>query len=141
MISGMNVFVEQVLPKAIVRELTEEEQNHYREPFRKIKDRKPVRRWPCEIPIDGKPADVTEIVQSFNRKLQESEIPKLLFHAAPGGIITPQVVEWCRQNMKNLTTVDIGKGIHYLQEDNPHLIGSELAKWYLSVHMIRQLNV
>jgi len=25
---------------------------------------------------------------------------------------------------------DIGLGIHYLQEDNPHLIGSELAQWY-----------
>ncbi len=32
--------------------------------------------------------------------------------------------------MKNLKTVDIGPGIHYLQEDNPHLIGSELAGWY-----------
>jgi haloalkane dehalogenase len=130
MISGMNVFVEQILPKAIVRTLTEKEKNHYREPFRKLKDRKPVRQWPCEIPIGGTPADVTEIVRNYSKRLQESELPKLFFHANPGGIINAEMVQWCRQNLKNLTTVDIGPGIHYLQEDNPHLIGSELAQWY-----------
>jgi len=26
-----------------------------------------------------------------------------------------------------------GSQIHYLQEDNPHLIGSELAQWYRSL--------
>ena len=25
---------------------------------------------------------------------------------------------------------DIGRGVHFIQEDNPHLIGSELARWY-----------
>jgi haloalkane dehalogenase len=130
MISGMNVFVEQILPKAIIRTLTEKEKNHYREPFRKLKDRKPVRQWPCEIPIGGTPADVTEIVRNYSKRLQESELPKLFFHANPGGIINAEMVQWCRQNLKNLTTVDIGPGIHYLQEDNPHLIGSELAQWY-----------
>jgi haloalkane dehalogenase len=133
MIVGMNIFVEKILPKAIVRSLTEAEKNRYREPFRNFKDRKPVWRWPNEIPIDGQPTDVTDIVQNFNQRLQESKLPKLLFYAKPGGIITPAMVEWCQQNLKNLKTVDIGKGIHYLQEDNPHLIGSQLAKWYKSL--------
>jgi len=26
--------------------------------------------------------------------------------------------------------VNIGAGSHYLQEDNPHLIGAELVNWY-----------
>ncbi|HDK81099.1 MAG TPA: haloalkane dehalogenase, partial [Nitrospirae bacterium] len=62
-ISVMNVFVEKILPQAIVRDLTGDEMNRYREPFKTIKDRKPVLRWPNEIPIEGKPSDVTEIVQ------------------------------------------------------------------------------
>jgi haloalkane dehalogenase len=130
MIAIMNMFVKQILPKAVVRSLTDEERKHYQAPFRKIKDRKPVWRWPNEIPIDGKPPDVTNIVNEYNKKLQESGIPKLLFFAHPGGIIDSKMVEWCQKNLKNLTTKDIGKGIHYLQEDNPHLIGSELAEWY-----------
>ncbi len=130
MIVGMNIFVEQVLPKAIVRKLTEAEKNHYRTPYKRLKDRKPLWRWPNEVPIEGQPADVTKIVEHYNRKLQESELPKLLFFAHPGGILRSTMVEWCKQNLKNLKTVDIGSGIHYLQEDNPHLIGSELAQWY-----------
>ena len=69
----------------------------------------------------------------FNKKLRDSHLPKLLLYANPGGLITAEGVEWCRQNLKNLNAVDIGKGIHFVQEDNPHLIGSELAGWYKRV--------
>ena len=130
MIAGLNIFVEKILPKATVRKLTKEEMDRYRAPLRRMQDRTPVWRWPNEIPIEGRPADVAEIVDAYNRWLQGTDMPKLLFFAHPGGIIAAPMVAWCRQHLKNLATVDIGKGIHYLQEDNPHLIGRELAKWY-----------
>jgi haloalkane dehalogenase len=76
---------------------------------------------------------VYEVISSFNQRLQASELPKILFSATPGGIINDKTVEWCRQNLKNLKVVDIGEGIHFLQEDNPHLIGEELAKWFLDL--------
>ena len=129
LIVNQNAFIEQVLPGAIVRKLTEEEMNHYREPFKDPPARKPLWRWPNEIPIEGRPADVTEAVATYNAKLQQSELQKLLFYATPGAIMRSPVVHWCQQNLKNLKTVDIGPGIHYLQEDNPHLIGLELANW------------
>lgn len=50
-----------------------------------------------------------------------------------GGLIDEQMIEWCRENLKNLKTIDIGPGIHFLQEDNPHLIGSELVSWYKGI--------
>jgi haloalkane dehalogenase len=133
MIVGLNIFVEKILPSAIVRKLSDKEMNFYRAPFKRMKDRTPMWRWPNEIPIDNNPADVTAIVQEYNRKLRESNLPKLLFYAQPGGIMKEPLVAWCRQNLKNLKTVDIGKGIHYLQEDNPHLIGTELLKWRKSL--------
>jgi haloalkane dehalogenase len=129
MIAVMNVLVEQVMPKATVRKLGDREKAYYREPFKTVRSRRPVWRWPNEIPIDGKPADVFEAVSSYSEKLQRSELPKLLFHATPGGIIDEAGVEWAKRRLKNLTTVHIGRGIHYLQEDNPHLIGAELEKW------------
>jgi hypothetical protein len=38
----------------------------------------------------------------------------------------------CREQAKleNLDVADIGEGLHYVQEVNPHLIGEELATWY-----------
>jgi len=133
MISAMNVFVEKILPEAIIRDLSEEEMIHYRAPFKKVKDRLPVRVWPMEIPIEGKPSDVHRVVEEYHQKLQTSAVPKLLFYAHPGGIVRSDLVEWCRENLKNLDTVDLGEGIHYLQEDHPHEIGRELAVWYQKI--------
>ncbi len=130
MVSVMNVFVKQILPQAIARKLTDEEKAQYEEPFPTVTSRKPVRQWPCEIPIEGKPKDVHDIVTTYNAKLQESQLPKLLFYAHPGGLIREETVAWCKANLPNLQTVDIGEGLHFVQEDNPHLIGEEIAKWY-----------
>jgi haloalkane dehalogenase len=130
MIAVLNVFLEKILPNATARKLNEEEMRHYEEPFKTIKSRKPLWRMPNDIPIDGHPKDVDDTVNTYNKKLQQSSIPKLLFYAHPGGLITRSGVDWCNQNLKNLKSVDIGQGIHYLQEDNPHLIGEELLKWY-----------
>jgi len=131
MIVNKNFFIEQVLfDKGVVRRLNDEEKNHYRQPFEDPATRKPIWRWPNELPIEGEPEDVVETVNAYNKWLQQSDLPKLLFYATPGGLVSPQIVEWCRQNLKNLKTEDIGQGVHYLQEDNPHLIGKELATWY-----------
>jgi len=130
MISVMNGFIKGMLPKTIVRKLTPGEMAVYAAPYPSIGSRKPLRQWPCEIPIDGQPADVDQAVRAYNRKLQESELPKLLLYARPGAIIDAQAVSWCRQSLKNLVTVDIGRGIHFIQEDNPHDIGAAVATWY-----------
>jgi haloalkane dehalogenase len=130
MISVMNMFVKQILPQAMVRELSTDEKAYYGAPFSTVSSRKPVRQWPLEIPIDGKPADMQKVVSDYSRWLQETELPKLLFYASPGGIIEATTLAWCRENLPNLQTVDIGEGIHFVQEDNPHLIGEELANWY-----------
>jgi hypothetical protein len=65
MVQGLNIFIEKILPEAVVRQLDEEE-----------------------------------------------------------------MVAWCRKRLPNLDTVDIGEGIHFIQEDNPHGIGDAIAEWY-----------
>ena len=133
MIVNQNIFIEQVLPAGVVRTLTDAERDAYREPFTDPTSRTPIWRWPNEIPIEGEPPDVVEIVETYNGQLQKSALPKLLFYASPGGLVQAPMVEWCRQHLTNLQTVDIGEGVHYFQEDHPHLIGQELAKWYSSL--------
>jgi haloalkane dehalogenase len=131
MISVMNVFVKQILPQATVRELTAQEKSAYLEPFQTVSSRKPIRQWPREIPIDENPSDMYSLISKYSQKLKNSTLPKLLFYASPGGIINTDVVEWCKTNYQNFEAIDIGPGIHYIQEDNPHKIGKELSQWYL----------
>ena len=124
-----NVFIENVLPGGVVRGLTEKEMEHYRAPFLEPSSRKPLYRWANEVPIESEPADVYAIAEKFHAWLLESEVPKLLFWATPGVIIGEELADWYGKTLRNVRSVGIGPGKHYLQEDNPHLIGKELAKW------------
>lgn len=130
MIVGQNFFVERVLPGATARDLTDEEMAYYREPFIDEDARTPTWRWPNEIPIEGHPADVAAAVGAYNAWLQETEIPKLLLHAKPGALVRPAQIDWCRANLPNLETADVGTGIHFIQEDAPVEIGRAIAEWY-----------
>ena len=125
-----NMFVEKVLPNFVVRSLTDEEMDYYREPYKKEASRKPLWRWPNELPIEGEPADVWEAVEAYDEWLQRTELSKILFHATPGALMSAPLVESLTSTLKNLKTVDIGPGLHFMQEDNPHKIGRELAQWY-----------
>jgi haloalkane dehalogenase len=129
LIVNQNFFLEHTLPGAIVRNLTEEEMNQYKEPFKTVESRKPVWVWPNEIPLDGKPADVNQIVTNYSKWLQETNVPKILFYAHPGILVNSSMVEWSKANLKNLTTVDVGQGYHFIQEDHPKAIGKALASW------------
>src|SRR5262249_6619140 len=52
-----------VLPGAILRKMSDEDMAEYRRPFAEPGEgRRPTLTWPREIPIEGDPADVTEIV-------------------------------------------------------------------------------
>jgi haloalkane dehalogenase len=96
MISVMNMLLIQIFSKTIVRKLSAKENDYYLAPYKTIQSRKPLRQWPLEIPIDGKPSDVHEAVSNFSQKLQEFELPKILFFATPGVAIEGKMLDWCK---------------------------------------------
>jgi haloalkane dehalogenase len=99
--------------------------NAYRAPFPDRDSRLPTLIWPREIPIEGEPADVAEIVDSNGKWMAQSSIPKLLISGNPGAAISGRILEFCR-SWKNQREVQV-PGIHFLQEDAPHEIGAALA--------------
>ena len=128
MVLDKNTFVERVLPGSILRDLTEEEMAVYRRPFQNNgEDRRPTLTWPRQIPIDGTPLDVVEIVQAYADWLTEADLPKLFINAEPGAILIGAQREFCR-SWPNQTEVTVS-GNHFLQEDSPHEIGQTIAEW------------
>jgi haloalkane dehalogenase len=123
-----NLFVEAVLPSAIQRKLSDEEMAEYRRPFAEAgESRRPTLTWPREIPIDGEPADVHDIVTAYGSWLAESDVPKLFINADPGAILTGAQREFCR-SWPNQTEVTVA-GAHFIQEDSPDEIGRAIAAW------------
>ena len=132
MVLEKNVFVERVLPGSVLRGLTEEEMERYRQPYLEPgESRRPTLTWPREIPISGEPADVVEIVQQYADWLSETELPKLFVNAEPGAILQGAQREFCR-GWKNQTEVTVA-GNHFVQEDSPHEIGRAIREWYAGI--------
>jgi haloalkane dehalogenase len=128
MVLTKNLFVEAILPASIIRTLSDDEMNEYRRPFTTAgEDRRPTLTWPRQIPIDGEPADVVEIVQSYADWLSTSEVPKLFVNADPGTILTGPQREFAR-TWPNQTEVTVA-GSHFIQEDSADEIGAALAEW------------
>jgi len=127
-----NYFVERVLPGSIIRRLSDEEIEEYRRPFiNPGEDRRPTLSWPREIPIEGQPANVCEIVNQYAEWMQTNDIPKLFINAEPGAITTGRIRDYCR-SWKNQTEVTV-KGIHFIQEDSPDDIGKAISTWYKNI--------
>ncbi len=123
-----NVFVENVLPGSILRKLDDEEMAAYRAPFAEAGEgRRPTLTWPRQIPIEGEPADVVEIVSRYGEWLAGSDVPKLFVNAEPGAILIGPQREFCRSwpNQQEVTV----KGSHFIQEDSPDEIGEAVARW------------
>ena len=125
MIIDKNLFVEAVLPGSILRDLTQEEHDEYRRPFVEPEHRRPTLTWPRQIPIEGEPADVTEIVAAYGDWLSTSDVPKLFVNADPGAILTGPQRDFAR-SWPNLTEVTVA-GNHFIQEDSPDEIGQALS--------------
>ncbi len=133
MILEKNMFVEGVLPAATARKLTEEEMEVYRAPFATPESRRPVLRFPRELPIEGEPADVYATIEEAHRALAESEYPKLLFVGDPGALISPAFAEGFAKGLKNCRLVKLNSGLHYLQEDHPREIGDGVREWLVEI--------
>jgi len=123
-----NVFVERILPASILRRLSDDEMDEYRRPFLlRGEDRRPTLTWPRQIPIDGEPPDVHEIVAAYSEWLAVTPIPKLFINADPGSILVGRQRELARR-WPNQTEVTV-RGIHFIQEDSPDEIGTAIGAW------------
>jgi len=131
MILDGNFFVEAILPRSILRKLSEQEMAGYRAPFLAREDRLPTLIWPRQIPVEGDPTDVTAIVEEYGRVMAQSPLPKLLIAGEPGAIIKGRALDFCR-TWTNQREVKV-KGRHFLQEDSPEEIGNALREFVISV--------
>jgi haloalkane dehalogenase len=133
MILEGNAFVEGVISLGTVRKLKDEEMSVYRAPFPTPESRRPTWRFPNELPIAGEPADVHSTLEKAHRALAHSTYPKLLFAGNPGALVSPTFAESFAKGLKNCRVVQLGSGIHYLQEDHPEVIGAAVSEWLIDL--------
>jgi haloalkane dehalogenase len=124
-----NLFIEYLLPlRGIPTEAIEVYRRYCRNPG---PSRQPMLTWTRELPIEGQPADVTQIVDSYSRWLTTSPIPKLFINGDPSGFLIGPQREFCRAwpNQQEITV----KGAHFLQEECPAEVGEASARFVSKV--------
>ncbi len=130
-----NAFIRFIIPMSIVRKLSKTEMQIYQQPFATIASRKPIVIFPQELPFEEDNTINKKVVSAYYKWLQENDIPKLLLYAEPGLQIQTKEVELYKKVFKNLTATFIGKGKHYIQEDQPYKIGEAIKQWYLNLFL------
>jgi haloalkane dehalogenase len=129
LIIKQNVFIEQTLPCFVNRTLDEKTWGYYRSPFLKEEDRTALWVWPKELPIEGEPAENVELMTNIERFMQHSNHPMLLLYSSPGTLIPPESIPWYQSRINNLSITFVGQGTHFIQEDEPVLIGESISAW------------
>jgi haloalkane dehalogenase len=129
MVLQHNYFIEEILPNAILRKLSDEELAEYRRPFAVPGEgRRPTLTWPRQIPIAGEPADVHAIATEYAEWLGTSNVPKLFLKVEPGAILTTNTLVNLVRGWPALTEKMVA-GIHFVQEDSPNEIGRAITDW------------
>lgn len=123
-------FIDKLLPSASLRKLSKEELEYYRAPFTTPASRKPLWQYIQDVPLGNGPKDVEALMQNYAERLKKSKMPKLLLYAIPGFMTTMASVQWCKQNLSNLSLVDLGMALHFAQEYQPRRFSEALLKWY-----------
>lgn len=131
MIQVLNLFVNQLLPGAVVNRhhLTEEVMRRYREPFPTVASRRAIRVFPTLLPVEGKPRESREFFQQIEAGLASMRHPVLWIKATPGLVSPEQRILSVKQKLPQLEVNDFGPGLHYLQEEDPERIARLLVDW------------
>lgn len=138
---GYNMFVKRnmfikMMPMLIKRKLTKYEKEYYSEPFPTQASRKAMFVLVNTFPKKGKKAakgDLGDYLNKNAKGLMQSQHPKLLLYAKPGMLTNKKVLEWSNENLPQLTTQQLGKAKHLMEEDLPHEIGNAIREWYLEL--------
>jgi hypothetical protein len=125
----LNVFVNNIIPASIYRKVFPEVLDNYKKMFPSIRPRYPVYVWPNELPLEGSENETLGIIKELQSYLPELAFPMLLVISEPGGIIRKEKVDWLKNTLMDLTVVNIGHGIHFIQEDNPVGIAKGIIEW------------
>jgi haloalkane dehalogenase len=124
-----NMFVEQMLPGSVLRMLTEQEMNAYRAPYPTPASRLPTLMWPRELPMGGEPARNARVITAIGGWMRTTELPMLHLWARPGAVNPERVANELVARVPNLQSTFVGAGRHYIQEDQPEMIGRAIADW------------
>ncbi len=135
LLEEQNVMVEQI-PDGVLRTLSAEEMNGYRDPFPTPADRVPIRRFVEMKPI-GPDSETYAVFQHIEQGLQRLAAPVLLLTVEPGALMPPAKAARVQQMVPALELRHLGPGHHHCHEDYPLQICDAVLDWAATLPVTR----
>jgi haloalkane dehalogenase len=129
LITNTTYYLDRVFPQGMLRQLSDEEMLHYREPFLQAGSGKPIWQYIQDLPRGNEKNEVVTLIENYSDKLQQSDVPKLLLYAMPGFITSMETVMWAGDNLPNIEIAEVGEALHYAQETNPEEMAKAIDDW------------
>ena len=124
-----NHFIETLPERVLHKErMTKEVMNHYREPFQTVESRKAIRTFPEMLPIPEN-SETFSLFKKIEEGLATLTTPVLLMTANPGSSLTEKELILLKGKVHNLEILNVGAGLHHLQEDEPESISKSILNW------------
>lgn len=124
-----NLWVERLLPASVLRPLDDAAMAAYREPFPTRESRRAIFELTRSLPIAGEPKDTAAAMARAEAWWRATDMPKLAIYGDPSRLTPEPLVRWALANLRNVEAAFVGRGIHYLQEDEPEAVGRAVAEW------------
>lgn len=129
LILNTDYFMDKIFPAGMLKKLAPEEKARYTEPFQNAQSRQVLLQYLKDFPIGTKQTDVSALMANYSSRLVNSTIPKLMLYTIPGFNTTVDTLTWAKDNLNNISLVDIGEDLHYAQETNPETISKEITRF------------
>lgn len=124
-----NVWVETMLPTMVGQPIQPEVHDAYRAPFPTPESRQPILDMTMSLPIAGEPEAVVDAYTAAADWLGATDMPKLILYATPGRLYPKEQADWAAANLSNVTLASVGAASHFVQDDSPQIVASELDAW------------
>ena len=125
-------YVEKSLPMGTMKKLPDNVLAAYKKPFEQKGSGKPVWQYLQDLPLGDKKTKVLDLIANYSKKLEHSDIPKLMLYAMPGFNVSIATVMWAQEHFPNLTVVEIEDTLHYAMESEPEQVVDAIEEWIVS---------
>ena len=122
-------FIAQSYSQSLLSPPTADVLAAYAFPFTTAAAREIPVRVGSDMPIGGRPAASYAIISAFAQYLKTTPTPKLALYGTPGYVMPLNVLTRWGAGVPNLTIAPVGKGYHYLSEDEPGSIAQAILTW------------
>lgn len=132
MVLEKNEFLGASLGHGVKHGLGNVDRAAYFAPFPTPESRRPMLQFPRELPIDGEPADVVQVLADNAKWLAANpKLPKLLltFEGGQGMSNSPALVAWAKASFANLGVEHLPEAGHHAPEDQPTAIADAITRF------------